>query len=165
MVLPSSTTINASTGLLTVNAAETAASLTVTATSVFDNTKQGAASVTVPPLTLLVTGVVVLPATTTKKGATQQFTANVAAQDGASEEVTWSVTSNALTATSISTSGLLPVASGGTANTLTVTATSVFDNTKKGTATETVENVTGTVETLRNVSTNLPQSSPNRDYN
>jgi hypothetical protein len=39
--------------LLTISAGETATTLTVTATSVFDGTKQGTATVTVAPLTIV----------------------------------------------------------------------------------------------------------------
>jgi uncharacterized protein YjdB len=131
-----STVVN---GLLTVAAGETATTLTVTATSVFDNTKKGTATVTVKdePVTQAVTNVAVLPATAdVQKGATQQFTATVTATGGASEAVTWTVSS---TAGSTVVNGLLTVAATETATTLTVTATSVFDNTKKGTATVTVK--------------------------
>jgi hypothetical protein len=73
-----------------------------------------------------------------QKGMTQQFTANVTTQDGASTAITWSISGHALTATNISPSGLLTVANGETANTLTITATSDFDRTKYGVATVTV---------------------------
>jgi hypothetical protein len=63
--------------------------------------------------------------------------------DGASQAVTWSVTGNNLVATTISSTGLLTVAADETASALTVTATSVFDNTKSGTATVSVGAGTG----------------------
>jgi hypothetical protein len=97
-----------------------------------------------------VTSVEVAPATATvQKGATQQFTATVTATGGASEAVTWTVSST--TGSAINETGLLTVASGETATSLTVTATSVFDGTKKGTATVTVtvKQVTGAKELER----------------
>ena len=59
-----------------------------------------------------------------------------------STAVTWLKSGHALTATGISASGLLTIAGGETATTLTIRATSVFDNTKFGTTTVTVESVT-----------------------
>jgi len=86
-----------------------------------------------------VTEVKVSPAeVSVQKGTTQQFTATVTATGGASEVVTWTVTGNSLTATTISNNGLLTVAAGETASTITVTATSDFDKTKFGTASVTV---------------------------
>ena len=85
-------------------------------------------------------------ASTVKKGDSRQFTANVEVSGNASQAVNWSVSGNSLTATSISPSGLLSVASGETSATLTVTATSVFDTSKSGSATVTVESVTSAEE-------------------
>ena len=124
-------------GVLTVAADETAATLTVTATAVVDDTKSDTAMVTVTqPATI--TGVTVTPATATvEAGKTQQFTATVRGTGSVSKEVTWSVSgSNA--GTTISENGLLTVATDETATTLTVTATAVGDNTKYATATVTV---------------------------
>jgi hypothetical protein len=145
----SSSTGISTAGLLTVAANETATALTVTATSTFDQTKKGTAQVTVTnaPVTPSVTSVTVSPdPASVQKGATQQFTASVTAVGGASTAVTWTVTGNALTSTAISPAGLLTVAAEETATSLTVTATSEFDNTKKGTAQVTVEGVTGVPE-------------------
>ena len=134
------TFINSS-GLLTVAPGETAASITVTAISVFDGTKTGSATVTLSttPVMPAVTSIVVSPGTATvRQGNEQQFTAAVETQGGAPTDVTWSVSGNMLPATDINSSGLLIVASGETAETLTVMATSVFDGTKTGIATVTV---------------------------
>ncbi|MDL2239618.1 fibronectin type III domain-containing protein, partial [Bacteroidales bacterium OttesenSCG-928-L14] len=87
----------------------------------------------------MVLGVTVTPSSVSvERGATQQFTANVSATGGASTEVTWTVSGAANAATSINSSGLLSVAESETSETLTVTATSVFDTSKKGTASVTV---------------------------
>jgi hypothetical protein len=123
------------TGLLTVSANETAATLTVTATSTEDATKSGTATVTVA--TPAVTNVTVSPAEATVfKGATQQFTPTVTVTGGLPQTATWTV--NSTTESAISATGLLTVAAGETAATLTVTATSTEDATKSGTATVTV---------------------------
>jgi sucrose-6-phosphate hydrolase SacC (GH32 family) len=88
--------------------------------------------------------VAVKPATASvRKGETQQFTAAVSAVAGASEEVTWSVAGGSNEGAAITASGLLTVAADETATALTVTATSVFDPTKAGTATVAVSSKTG----------------------
>ena len=84
-----------------------------------------------------VNGVTVTPAfVTLHKGATFQFSATVAGDD--TDLVTWTVSGNDLTATKIDDDGLLTVAAGETAATLTITAISFYDDTKYGTATVTV---------------------------
>jgi uncharacterized repeat protein (TIGR02543 family) len=129
-------------GLLTVAAGETAATtLTVRATSTVDATKSGTATVTVTevPPTITVTGVTVTPAThTLNRGETHTFSAEVLGTN-APQGVTWTVTGGGA-GTSISEVGLLTVAAGETAVTLTVKATSTAAGytDKFGTATVTV---------------------------
>ena len=132
-----STTISA-TGLLTVAADETAATLTVKATANGDDTKYATATVTVKqPATI--TGVTVTPtAATVEAGETQQFTATVTGTGDYNEKVAWTVSGNNSTGTTISTTGLLTVAAGETAATLTVKATAAGEDNKSGTATVTV---------------------------
>jgi hypothetical protein len=79
------------------------------------------------------------------KGATQQFTAAVEVTGGASNAVTWSV-AGGVNMTGITADGLLTVAAGETAATLTVTATSVFDPTKSASTTVTVTETATAVE-------------------
>lgn len=106
----------------------------VNATS--EDTQELSIAISAPEAT--VTGVTVSPSTATvKKGTTQQFSATVTGENGPAQTVTWAV-AGGTTGTSISTSGLLTVASGETATTLTVTATSTVDGSKSGTATVTV---------------------------
>jgi len=81
-----------------------------------------------------------------KKGGTQQFTANVTVIGNASTEVTWTVTGNRYSTTTVNENGLLTVAAGETAATITITARSVFDETKYGSATVTIENITAVDE-------------------
>ena len=124
-------------GILTVATDETAESLTVRATSVYDGTTAGSVTMDVvdPPAVISIT---VLPSITdVTKGTTQQFTATVSVQGGASDEVIWTVMP-ATFYSSMNQSGLLTVGAGETTETLIITATSVFDETKKGTATVTV---------------------------
>lgn len=86
-----------------------------------------------------VTSVTVDPNTATvAKGGTQKFTAAVETEGIADSSVTWAVNGGGA-GTAISANGVLTVAADQTAGQLTVTATSVADNTKKGTATVTVE--------------------------
>jgi len=90
-----------------------------------------------------VNSVSVLPKTATVlKGRTQPFTAIVNVDGGADDTVTWSVNS---TLSTIDSAGWLSVSPDETATTLTVTATSTFDTTKKDTATVTVREPVDTV--------------------
>jgi len=84
-----------------------------------------------------VTLVKVSPASTVnvQKGKTRTFTATVEGTNNPSQAVAWSVSGNKVAGTTISTAGLLKVAAGETAATLTVKATSTLDPAKSGTAT------------------------------
>ncbi|GHT21222.1 hypothetical protein FACS189430_00900 [Bacteroidia bacterium] len=73
-----------------------------------------------------------------QKGTSQQFISVVAVTGGAAQTVSWSLSGNASSATTISATGLLTVSADETATTLTVTATSTVNATKSGTATVTV---------------------------
>ena len=128
-------TIDAS-GNLTVGATETATTLTVRATSTLDTSKSGTATVTVTtPST--VTSVTVSPATASvNKGGSVSFAATVTGTGSPSQTVTWTVEGG--TASTIDANGVLTVAAGETATTLTVRATSTLDTSKSGTATVTV---------------------------
>ena len=130
------TAIDPATGELTVDAEETAASFTVKATSVANSAVSDTVTVTVGEPAATVVSVAVTPDTASiAKGGTQQFDVTVEGENNPAQTVTWSVNS---TLSSISTDGLLTVAAGETAATLTVTATSTVDETKSGTATVTV---------------------------
>ena len=84
-----------------------------------------------------VTGVTVTPSTATlSKGATMKFTANVATTNNAPQSVTWSLSS---TLSTVDSDGNVTIGADETSGSITVTATSVFDPTKRGTATITVE--------------------------
>jgi len=134
------TNINDS-GLLTVASNESlTATLTITATSTYDTTKSGNATVNIAQ----VTTVVVSPATVTVPfGQTRQFNAVVNGHNSLPQTVTWEVIGG-VNGTSINDSGFLTVASNETNTTLTVRATSTYDSTKSGTSTVTTT-IIGTV--------------------
>lgn len=89
--------------------------------------------------TAAVSSVTVTPSTVnTLKGLNTQFQASVAGSGFFDRTVTWSVSGNNKTGTTIDAAGNLHVASDETATTLTVTATSNADSTKDGSATGTV---------------------------
>lgn len=84
-----------------------------------------------------VTDVTVSPAkATVSKGQSIQLSAIVTSTGFANQAVTWAV--QAGKKATIDASGLLKIASDATAEAITITATSVFDNTKTGTATITI---------------------------
>lgn len=86
-----------------------------------------------------VTSVTVDPATLTAvKGGTYQFTAEVVTEGFAPKSVDWTITGSASADTFIDTNGKLKIASGETATSITVTATSTFDSTKTAVSTVTV---------------------------
>jgi uncharacterized protein YjdB len=114
-------------GLLTAPAAD--GKVTVTATSVADNTKSASATVTVNSPT--VTSISVSPSTINILAlAAQQFTATVQGTV-ADKSVTWSAASGAISAAGLFTAGP-------SALTTTITATSNADKTKSASATVTI---------------------------
>lgn len=91
------------------------------------------------PSTPAVTSVTVSPATATVAGGqSAQFTATVETTDFAPKSVVWSIDDS--TKATVDQSGKVTILEGAEAGTVTVTATSTFDSTKKGTATITVPN-------------------------
>ena len=122
-------------GLLKVPSDASVESITVTATSVYDTSVSGTASITVASATLpSITSVTVSAAgsaTSVAKGATLQLSATVVRTGNASQVVTWSVDSDSATdGVTISSTGLLTVPENATVESITATATSVFDDTK-----------------------------------
>lgn len=91
------------------------------------------------PGTPAVTSVTVSPATATvAAGQSAQFTATVETTDFAPKSVVWSIDDS--TKATVDQSGKVTIMADAEAGTVTVTATSTFDSTKKGTATITVPN-------------------------
>jgi hypothetical protein len=129
-------------GLLTVAADESAAALTVTATSTVYAGTFGTASVTVyadRSQIPAVSSVTVSPAAAAVgKGRTLTFSAAVSGTNNPPQTVTWSVTGGTAAGTVISGMGVLSVAADESARTLTVTAASTVDPGKSGAASVTV---------------------------
>ena len=117
----------------------TSQKITVTATSSFDGTSTGTATITLSPP--VVVTVAVTPSTVTLNNSqTQQFTATVSnAQNTA---VVWSITP-ATGAGTIDSNGLYTAPAVISATSATITAKSVQDPTKSGTATVTLAAVIG----------------------
>ena len=112
----------------------------ITATSVFDNTEIGTSTINVE-LAPEVLEVRITPAVdTVNVGSTISLTENVTAVGGASESVTWS-SLNESRAT-VDANGIV---SGVSRGTVTITTTSVFDNTVTGAATVVVLDLEPTV--------------------
>ena len=97
-----------------------------------------------------------------KQGTTQSFEAPVFVYNNAPTSVTWSV-AGGVSGTGITQNGELTVAHNETAMSLTVMATSTFDNTIKGIATVYVSLVITTAEQLAQVATQV--NLGNSDYN
>jgi hypothetical protein len=129
-------------GLLTVAIGESAASLTVTATSTADPSVFGTAAVNVvePPT---VSDVTVTPASAEViVGTSIKFIAGVTGTNNPPPTVTWTIdTPSVAEGTSIAANGTLSVAAGETVPSITVRAASTFDDTKSGTAIVTVTRV------------------------
>lgn len=86
-----------------------------------------------------VTSVKVTPTAVTMNPSQQlQFNATVATTNFASKAVIWSITGEVSDSTIITPQGMIRIGSDETSKSITVTATSVFDNTKTGTATVTL---------------------------
>lgn len=104
------------------------ATVTLTATSAEDATQAGSATITVnPPVSTIASVVVTCSPTTVAPGGTSQCSAAVQGTGSYSSAVQWSVSAGTVTA-----SGL--VTAPGSAGTLQVTAASVQDSSKSGTA-------------------------------
>lgn len=120
-------------GLFTAPAATLVVqNITVTATSVLDPTKSAAAALTVAATVLpIVTGVTVSPSTATVAGgATLQLAAAVFGLNSPSQNVTWSASAGSISALGLFTA---PAATQ-VDRTIAITATSVQDSTKSGSA-------------------------------
>ena len=127
--------IDEKTGLLKATSDASTGNVTVTATSIYDSTVTGTATITIGSTTLpSITSVTVSAAgsaTSITKGSTLQLSATVVRTGNASQVVTWSLDAAAVTdGFTISSSGLITAPADATAESITATATSVFDDTK-----------------------------------
>ena len=117
---------------------DTSYTITIRAISIYDNTAYDDCTITVASSTLpSITSVTVTAAgsaTSIAADSTLQMSATVVKTGNASEGVTWSVDSAAATdGFTISATGLLSSPDTVTVDKVTVTATSIFDTSKKGT--------------------------------
>jgi hypothetical protein len=97
------------------------------------------AAVTVTNSSAAVTSVMVSPSTASvQKGAFQYFSATVQGTNNPAQTVTWTIVETVVGGTGITTAGLLTVAEGETAASLTVRATSTADTGKYGEAEVTI---------------------------
>ena len=127
------------TGLLKVPADASVESITVRATSVYDNSVYGTSTITVASSTQpSITSVTVSAeggATSVAKGSSLQLTATVVKSGSISEAVIWESNNASII---VSSTGLVVVPSDTTAESVTITATSVVDNTKSDDITLTI---------------------------
>ena len=127
--------IDEKTGLLKATSSASTGDVTVTATSVFDGTTTGTATITIGSTTLpSITSVTVSAAGSAisiTKGSTLQLSATVVRTGTASQVVTWALDAAAVAdGFTISSSGLITAPADATVESITATATSVFDDTK-----------------------------------
>jgi uncharacterized protein YjdB len=124
-----------------------AGSTTITVTT-SDGNWIASCSITVNTVVPTVTSVTVSPSSATvSKGQTQQLIATVNGTNNPPQTVTWAVSGGG-NGSSISTTGLLTVAAGEIATSLTVKATSTADTSKSGTATITVVGITDPLQPI-----------------
>ncbi|MFC7152923.1 S-layer homology domain-containing protein [Cohnella cellulosilytica] len=110
---------------------------TITATSVFDASKQGTATITVTAAPAIHSVSIEPSAASIMQGGSKQLSASVVAAGGADEAVTWSSEDGGGQVT-VDNTGNVTAAPETIPGVYTITATSVFDASKKGTATITV---------------------------
>jgi len=124
---------------VTIGANEDITSFTVKATSKKDANKSATATLTVE--NKAIEGITISPVTVSlDKGSSQSFTVNVLGEDltDAEKEVTYKLSGNNSEKTKVYSDGTLVVGSDETAKTITVTATSKLDPSKKVVATVTI---------------------------
>ncbi|MDR3277174.1 MAG: Ig-like domain-containing protein [Oscillospiraceae bacterium] len=140
-------------GILTVAADEAAATMRVVAVPSggvsFPSWGEALVTVADAPIARTVTGVTVTPDDATlDPGGTQRFFASVTGTNDPPQTVLWTLADNISAGTSISSAGLLTVGADETAETLSVTATSVFDPDYSYTVTVTVNPPPPVVKTV-----------------
>ncbi len=144
-------------GIITVGEDEKADKLTITATSMADNTKSDTIELSIIRPIPVVLGVRINPSIVSAvKGEKCQFEAITYGLYKPAQGVVWSISGNTSSNTTINTSGLLTIANDETTDKITVTATSTADPTKSASVTvdiyqikitSTVSNVTVTMIT------------------
>ena len=152
----SNTTIS-NKGILSVSLNEKAKQITVTATSVADNTKSASVTITIEEIVPVINGIAITPSVaSTVCGQSCQFNAVVFGFYNPSQSVIWSISGNKSSNTMIDSNGLLKIADNETSKQITVKAVSSADKTITASVTvdvmqikitSTVDNVTVTMET------------------
>ena len=144
-------------GILSVSLNEKAKQITVTATSVADNTKSASVTITIEEIVPVINGIAITPSVaSTVCGQSCQFNAVVFGFYNPSQSVIWSISGNKSPNTMIDSNGLLKIADNETSKQITVKAVSSADKTITASVTvdvmqikitSTVDNVTVTMET------------------
>ncbi|MGO4499612.1 Ig-like domain-containing protein [Paenibacillus sp. 2RAB27] len=125
-----------SAGKVTVATGAPPGNYTITATSTFNNSKKGTATITVTAIPPAVNSVTVTPSTASVvQGGSKQLTATVDAVGGAATTVTWTSSDAKVV---VDSAGEVTVAADATPGDYTIMATSTVNSSKKGTATITV---------------------------
>ena len=131
--------IDPATGLLKATSDASTGNVTVTATSIYDNTVTGTATITIGSAVLPAVNSVEVTAeggaTSIVKGTSLQLTATVDVTGGASQAVMWSSNEDSII---VSSTGLVVVPADSTAESVTITATSVLDDSKSDDITLTI---------------------------
>ena len=144
-------------GILSVSLNEKAKQITVTATSVADNTKSTSVTITIEEIVPVINGIAITPSVvSTVCGQSCQFNAVVFGFYNPSQTVIWSISGNKSSNTKIDSNGLLTIAENETSKQITVKAVSSADKTITASVTvdvmqikitSTVDNVKVTMET------------------
>jgi len=138
-------------GLFTAPVVPTTTSVTITAVSTQNTAVSGAFTVTVTPTGTITSVTVTCSPSTIQSSQTSQCSATVAGTGNYSSAVTWTASAGTISSMGLFTA---PVVSSMTS--VTITATSVQDSTKSGTATVTVN----PVQTANNVAPIMVDSGP-----
>ena len=144
-------------GILSVSLNEKAKQITVTATSVADNTKSASVSIAIEEIVPVVNGIAITPSVVSAVcGQSCKFNAVVFGFYNPSQAVIWSISGNKSSNTKIDSNGLLTIANNETSKQITVKAVSSADKTITASVnvdviqikiTSTIDNVTVTMET------------------
>ncbi|NQX63727.1 Ig-like domain-containing protein, partial [Paenibacillus qinlingensis] len=129
-------TVNSS-GKVTVAADAALGDYTITATSTFNNSKKGTATITITEAPAINSVTVSPISASVVQGGSEQLTATVDTVGGAAATVTWT-SSDITNKVKVNSSGKVTVAADATPGNYTITATSTFNTSKKGTTTITV---------------------------
>jgi len=150
------TTIGASTGVLTVHADETKASIVVRATSVFDTGKYKEVNVTIVAQGVTVTSVTIntatVPTDPVPRGSYVDFSASVAGENSPPQAVTWSIVTTGISSgTRIDQYGRLFIAANESNNSLQIRAASALNPSISDTATIQLKAPEGKIITITGI--------------